>query len=123
MKMKASIFPQDIIDKYNLEPMIAPDGFIYIKIKKGMYGLKEAAVLAYDQLSGFLNKYGYSHVPGTAGLWKHATKRTAFCLCVDDIALKYYNDEDLQHFLQAIKNHYDYHIDHEGQHYIGLTLD
>ena len=29
----------------------------------------------------------------------------------------------VKYFLQAIKNHYDYHIDHEGRHYIGLTLD
>ena len=39
-----------------------------------MYGLKEAAVLAYDQLSTFLDQYGYSHIPGTAGLWTHSTK-------------------------------------------------
>ena len=123
MKMKASIFPPDIIDQYNLNHKIAKDGYIYIKIKKGMYGLKEAAVLAYNQFSDFLNRYGYSHVPGTAGVWKHATKRTAFCLCVDDIALKYYNKEDLAHFLTALKNHYDYHMDHEGMNYIGLTLD
>ena len=84
-----------------------------------MYGLKEAAVLAYDQLAGFFNKYGYYHVPGTAGLWKHKSKRTAFCLCVDDIALKYYNKQDLQHFLTALKNHYNYHIDYDGTHYIG----
>lgn len=59
MKIKYSIFPPVIIVKYNLQDKVAPDGFIYIKIKKGMYGLKEAAVLAYDQLVGFLNKYGY----------------------------------------------------------------
>ena len=122
MKMKYSIFPPDIIKKYNLDKLVTNDGFIYIKIKKGMYGLQEAAVLAYDQLSGFLNKYGYKHVPGTAGLWKHDTKPTAFCLCVDDIGLKYYSEDDLQHFLTSIRNHYEYHIDPQGKHYIGLTL-
>ena len=123
MKMKYSIFPPDIIKKYNLDKLVATDGYIYIRIKKGMYGLKEAAVLAYNQLSSFLNKYGYFHVPGTAGLWTHKQKQTAFCLCVDDIGLKYYNEKDLQHFLTALKNHYTYHINHTGSHYIGLTLN
>ena len=50
MKMKFSIFPQDIVDQYSLADKVAPDGYIYIlKFKKGMYGLKEAAVLAYEQ--------------------------------------------------------------------------
>ena len=53
MKMKFSIFPQDIIEQYNLTEKIAPDDFIFIKIKKGMYGLKEAAVLAYDNSQNF----------------------------------------------------------------------
>ena len=88
-----------------------------------MYGLKEAAVLAYDQLSSFLNRYGYTHVAGTAGLWTHEHRKTAFCLCVDDIGLKYYSKEDLKHFLSALSNHYNYHIDNTGSNYIGLTLN
>ena len=88
-----------------------------------MYGLKEAAVLAYDQLAGFLNSYGYHHVPGTSGLWTHTPKKTAFCLCIDDIALKYHSAHDFEHFLQAIGNHYKYHIDPHGSHYMGLTLN
>ena len=72
-----------------------------------MYGLQGAAVLAYDQLSNFLNKYGYSHVARTAGLCKHESRRTVFCLCADDIGLKYCSNEDLQHFLTAINTHYN----------------
>ena len=88
-----------------------------------MYGLKEAAILAYDQLSKFFNAAGYHHVPGTAGLWTHSTRPTAFCLCVDDIALKYYNASDLQHFLTTLSTHYKYHIDHSGSHYMGFDLN
>jgi len=87
-----------------------------------MYGLKEAAVLAYNGFIYFLNTYGYYHALGTVGFWKHKIKRTAFYLCLDDIGLKYYSKEDFTHFLTAIKNHYDYHIDHQGSNYIGLTM-
>ena len=63
----------------------------FAKFKKGMYGLKEVAILAYKQLTTSLNNQGYCHVLGTTGIWKHHTKPTAFCLCVDDIGVKYYS--------------------------------
>ena len=122
MKIKASLLPSDIIIFYNLTNKIAPDGYVYVKIVKGMYGLKEAAVLAYNQLSKFMKKYGYYHVPGTSGLWRHISKPTAFCLCVDDIALKYYSNADLQHFLTALGNHYEYHYDSKGKNYMGFHI-
>ena len=54
MKIKAELSPQDIISFYNLQDNIAPDGYVYVKICKGMYGLNEAVVLAYDQLTYFM---------------------------------------------------------------------
>ena len=38
MKIPLSIFPSDIVEKYNLNAL-ASDGQVYIKIKKGIYGL------------------------------------------------------------------------------------
>ena len=66
--------------------------------------------------------HGYTHVPGTAGIWKHSTRQTTFCLCVDDLAIKYYNQDDLTHLINSISSHYKYHIDTTGTHYMGLTL-
>ena len=63
MKIKWEHIPEDIRSLYNLESMIH-DGYIYVKIKKGMYGLKEAAILAYKKspediiLSLALRAYG-----------------------------------------------------------------
>jgi hypothetical protein len=37
MKMLLSRFPEEIIDKYNLNAL-AVDGWVYIEIRKGMYG-------------------------------------------------------------------------------------
>jgi hypothetical protein len=45
MKMLLSRFPEEIIQKYNLNAL-AIDGWVYIKIRKGMYGLKQAGLLA-----------------------------------------------------------------------------
>jgi hypothetical protein len=45
MRMLLSRFPEEIVDKYNLKSL-AVDGWVYIKIRKGMYGLKHAGLLA-----------------------------------------------------------------------------
>ena len=103
MKLKIDIIPDDIIERYNLNEKVDDEGYVYVKIKKGMYGLKEAAILAYDQLKTFLNAAGYYHVLGTAGLWRHQSRDTAFCLCVDNIGLKYKSNEDLEHFFTNIR--------------------
>jgi hypothetical protein len=39
MKMLLSRFPEEIFQKYNLNA-VAVDGWVYIEIRKGMYGLK-----------------------------------------------------------------------------------
>ena len=50
MKVKYNLFPQNIIKKYNLHNKVTTSDYIYIKIKRGMYGLKQAAILAYDHI-------------------------------------------------------------------------
>jgi hypothetical protein len=45
MRMLLSRFTKEIINKYNLRGM-AVDGWVYIKIRKVIYGLKQAGLLA-----------------------------------------------------------------------------
>ena len=40
MRVKLQYFPADICTIYDLASKVAPDGYVYIRIKKGMYGLK-----------------------------------------------------------------------------------
>ena len=60
---------------------------------------------------------------GTLGLWKHKTKKTIFCLCVDNFGIKYYSAEDLQHLHSTISKKYTCKIDHTGKNFLGFTLD
>ena len=50
MKVHHKYFPEKIRKRYKLDQKVTKNGYIYIKIKKGMYGLKQAAVLAYREL-------------------------------------------------------------------------
>jgi hypothetical protein len=44
MIMSLSRFPEEIVTKYNLQAL-AMDGWVYIEIRTGMYGLKQAGLL------------------------------------------------------------------------------
>ena len=59
-----------------------------------MYGLKQATILAYDNLKQSLEWYDYAPIIGTARLWGHKIRSTKFCLCVDNFGIKYYNKLD-----------------------------
>jgi hypothetical protein len=45
MKMLLSRFPEEIVQKDNLNALAA-DGWVYIETRKGMYDLKQAGLLA-----------------------------------------------------------------------------
>ena len=88
-----------------------------------MYGLKQAAILAYKKLKSILEKEGYIHIESTTGLWKHKNRKTIFALCVDDFGVKYFNKEDLAHLIATLQKHYIITIDKTGKKYCGLTFD
>jgi hypothetical protein len=68
MKMLLSLFPEEIIQKYNLIALTV-DGWVYIEIRKGMYGLKQAGILANQLLQTCLAPFGYYPARHTPGLW------------------------------------------------------
>ncbi len=59
MRMKIKDLPVEIIELYKLNDKATSDGFIYIKIQKGMDGLRQAGILAQELLKKRLNKHGY----------------------------------------------------------------
>ena len=66
-----------------------PDGFVYIEVRKGMYGLPQAGLLAQQLLEKCLKKHGYTQSAVTAGLWTHEWRPVSFSLVVDDFGVKY----------------------------------
>jgi hypothetical protein len=122
MRIKYKYFPQAVRKQYDLDRFLAPDDHIYIRIRKGMYGLKQAALLAYKHLVNQLAPYGYRPCPYTTGLWEHTTRRTKFCLCVDDFGVKYFSTTDAEHLLTSLRNHYKISVDWDGTDYCGLSI-
>ena len=89
LKIHISVIPYEIIAAYNLQTLQDEKGWCYIKISKGMYGLKQAGIIANQELQQHMSDYGYIPVKCTPGLWKHDNKDTIFSLVVDDFLVQY----------------------------------
>ena len=102
------------IDKY---------GYVYCETRKGTYGLKGAGYVAFKNQVNNLAPFGYEPVLCTPGLWRHNTFRTTFTLAVDDFGIKYFNQYDLDHLLNALKTHYTILEYPTGSHNCGLQIN
>jgi hypothetical protein len=96
MCMLLSRFLEEIVNKYNLKAL-ALDGWVYIEIRKGMYGLKQTGLLANQLLQKRLSPFGYYPAHHTSGLWVHKTRPIAFSLIVDNFAVKYVGKQHVDH--------------------------
>jgi hypothetical protein len=124
MRIHRKYIPQDIQEQYQLTSAhFDSKGYAYVEIRKGMYGLKEAAILAYDQLRTHLAPFGYAPVPFTPGLWRHDSKPITFTLAVDDFGIKYFDKADVTHLFAALATRYAYTTDWSGSSYLGFKLD
>ena len=123
MKIPLSHIPDEIIAEYALKRKVHSDGAIYIKIRKGMYGLPQAGMLANKLLKRHLAKHRYYEVRHTPGYWRHVWRPIDFTLVVDDFGMGYEGNEHALHLLQTLRQYYDaVSIDWTGTLYCGITL-
>ena len=117
MKILLQWFPQDIIDQYNIMDLVDKDCFVYVEIYKGMYGLKQAAHVAFDRLGKLLKPHGYNPLCSNPGIWCHETLPKKFVLCVDDFSIKCNNTAYDHHLVNTLQKYYKIFIDWEGKYY------
>eukprot|EP00804_Cyclotella_cryptica_P022238 CCRYP_017928-RA/>CCRYP_017928-RA protein AED:0.26 eAED:0.26 QI:0/0/0/1/1/1/3/0/814 len=122
-KIRLSNIPEEIMEEYNLREKATPDGWVYIKVIRGMYGLPQAGSLGHDLLEQRLNAEGYFQSKIVPGLWKHEVRPIMFALVVDDFGIKYTREEDLDHLIESIKKHYDVTVDKDGKEYLKIEID
>ena len=123
MRIKITNIPEEVVEHYKLREIVTNDGYIYCEIRKGMYGLPQAGIIAQELLQERLAKVGYHQSQIIPGLWTHKTRNTCFTLVVDDFAIKYTKKEDAQHLIDAQEKDYTISTDWDVMKYIGLTID
>jgi hypothetical protein len=121
IKMLLSRFPEEIVQKYNLNALVV-DGWLNIEIRKGMYGLKQAGILANQLLQTRLAPFGYYPARHTPGLWLHKTRPISFTLLVDDFIVKYVGKHHAEHLRNALLRTYELTTDWTATVYSGMTL-
>ena len=122
-KIKLTDIPEEVINEYKLRQLATPDGWVYVKVTRAMYGLPQAGSLGQDQLENRLNQEGYYQSQTVSGLWKHKTKTIQFVLVVDDFGIKYINKDDLDHLIRTLEKYYEVAVDLDGKEFVKIELD
>jgi hypothetical protein len=84
---------------------------VYIKIRKEVYGLPQAGILANNLLEQQLFARGYYQCQHMPGLWRHIWRAITFCLVIDNFNIKVMDIADLDHLKMALKENYEVAVD------------
>ena len=84
----------------------ALNGFVYWEIRKAIYGLPHAGMLANKQLRKYLKPAGFYEVAHTPGLWKHERRPIQFPLIVDNFGVTYVGKERIDYLLTSLRKYY-----------------
>ena len=122
MKMPVNLIPPKFIELNNLSSKIK-NGYIYMEIMRGMYGLPQSGILANKLLKERLAVHGYHEAEHTPGLFYHETRPIWFTLVVDDFGVKYVGKRHAEHLMKVLSEFYEMEEDWQGKLYCGITLD
>ena len=103
MNLPLSMFPKHIKQQYDLE-IKEKKGYVYVKIRRSIYGLPQARKLANTALKEHLAPNRYFEVAHTPVLWQHITCPITLSLVVDDFRVKYVHKYDADHLANSLKN-------------------
>ena len=70
-----------------------------------MYGLKQVAIIAYNQRISYMESHGYYPVPFITRLFSHYNRKTKQNP-IDNFGVKYFTKNDSNHSLNSLK-HYE----------------
>ena len=122
MRLPYNIIPQEIKTAYNLDSLVE-NGWVYVRIGRGMYGLPQAGLIANELLKKRLTKAGYYDCQYTPGLWRHVWRPITFALVVDDFGIKFTGNVHANHLITTLKKYYDVTIDWKGELFVGIKLE
>lgn len=121
MWISLDMLPPAIQEQYEVHKY-ADGSKVMVQITGGIYGLKQAALLAHQRLEAHLARHGYHPTANTPCLYRHKTRDVTFTLVVDDFGIKYSNVDDANHLLSTLRELYAIRVDWTGTKYLGITF-
>ena len=94
-----------------------------MEVRKGMYSLPQADILARQLLEKRLNKKGYIESPLSPGYWMHKWHSISFMFCIDDFGVQYVGKQHTKHTMFVLRELYTILHDWNGKRYLGIDLD
>ncbi|KAL7474389.1 hypothetical protein ACHAW6_000364 [Cyclotella cf. meneghiniana] len=121
MHLKLDLLPTEIIDSYGLLNKEI-NGWVYVRIEKGMYGLPQAGILANKLHASCLDADGYYQCQFTPGLWHHKWRLITVSRVVDDFVVKTVGLTHAKHLKSTIKKYYKVSVDWTGELFCSISL-
>ncbi|EDN07547.1 hypothetical protein HCAG_04057 [Histoplasma mississippiense (nom. inval.)] len=109
--------------------MSQPTGFregrgdLVCELMQGLYGLKQAALLWYEELRKMLLQSGFRVSPYDAGLFIHDARKVYMTVYVDDVRLYGPKIEDLNWAKAAIAANYEIKDVGDSNRYLGMKIE
>jgi hypothetical protein len=122
MRIPISMFPAWIVAQYDLLHKVVK-GHIYLKMRRAVWGLPQAGILANKLPRKRLLPHQYYECKQMPGLWKHATWPILFTLVVNNFGVQYVNKDDVNHLIQCLKKQYELTKDWDGNLYCDIKLN
>ena len=122
---KLADLPEQTIIKYDLRSLATPNGTVYARVNKGMYGHPLAGRDSYDAVNELLTTNGYDNSLTTPCIYHNADYSITLVLIVDDFAIAYDTESALESFLSVIRSKYKFKLDYckpEGNYFSGLHI-
>ena len=123
MRIPLKIIPQEIIDTYDLKSLVDDQRWIYMRIEKGMFFLKQAGIIANQELVKHMAPFVYHLVKHTPCLWVHDSRKTLFSIVVDNFCAQYCSTGGCRPFLNALRSKYLIKVDMADTVYIRIKLE
>ena len=122
VKFNYKFIPQRIIHHYKLDTIV-DNGFVYAKINKAWYGLKQSGKIAHEDLVKHLNKHYYVQAEYTDGLFVHKLRDISFKLVLDNFGINYTNKDDVNHLTSIMRSKSKFKVDFHAKQNIGINLE
>ena len=71
VQLRLADIPDEIIEEYKLKDIATAEGFVYVDIRKGMYGFSQAGLVAQQLLEKRLQKHEYEQSKIIPCFWTH----------------------------------------------------
>ena len=109
------------LDAFGLHTYISNDKILF-EVNGSMYGHPAAGRIAQTDFKALVKSNDYYEHPDVPCLFLHRTRPTSFTLIVDDLGIKIFSENDLQHLIDTIKTKWDVKVDRTGAKYNGIRL-